>query len=74
MQLRGDTDGGSVWSTTIVNYQRFPPSNEDDGQYCIGKAVFAPTHPDPNSRYWIKFVDGDWRVSMAKLMSPLVAR
>jgi hypothetical protein len=69
VQLRGDTAGGSVWSTATADYQYFPPQphdgrpqlDEDDGRYCIVKAVFAPTQPDEHSRYSIKFSGGNWR-------------
>jgi hypothetical protein len=33
----------------------------DDGLYCNVKMVFAPSKPDPESRYSIKFVGGYWR-------------
>jgi hypothetical protein len=68
VQLRGDTDGGSVWSVATATFERHPPKlyhgkplMVDDGLYCIVKAVFAPTIPDPKSRYSIKFIGGDWR-------------
>jgi hypothetical protein len=67
VQLRGDTDGGSVWSVATVRFERRPPLmhhgkpvTEDDGLYCVAKAVFAPTRPDPKSSYAIRFVGGNW--------------
>ena len=46
-QLRGDTDGGSVWSVATARIERRPPLTDDDGLYCVVKVVFAPTRPDP---------------------------
>jgi hypothetical protein len=68
-QLRGNIAGGSVSSTVTTHYRFTPPApgretdpaGEDDGEYCIVTAVFAPTRPDPDSRYLIKFPGGDWR-------------
>jgi hypothetical protein len=68
VQLRGDTDGGSVWSVATAHFERVPqrmyhgkPQMDDDGLYCVVTVVFAPTRPDPKSEYSIKFVGGDWR-------------
>lgn len=60
VQLRGDTDGGSVWSTATTAVERHPPVPGDDGQYCIVKMTFTPNMPDPKSTYSLKFVGGDW--------------
>lgn len=68
VQLRGDTVGGSTWATATAHAEFHPViyrgklvPEADDGHYCVLKAVFAPTTPDPESRYSIKFVGGDWR-------------
>lgn len=67
VQLRGDTVGGSTWATATTRFEQHPPRIyhgkpviDDDGQYCIVKAVFAPTRPDPTSSYSVKFVGGSW--------------
>jgi hypothetical protein len=69
VQLRGDTDGGNVWATATADFENKGPQIYDgvkghwlydDGLYCIVKAVFAPTTPDPKSSYSIKFIGGDW--------------
>lgn len=69
VQLRGDTAGGSVWATATADFENRGPKSYngvngrwpvDDGLYCVVKAVFAPTNPDPNGSYSIKFVGGDW--------------
>jgi hypothetical protein len=70
VQLRGDTVGGSVWATATARFVHQPPRMYsgvngpwlvDDGLYCVAKAVFPATRPDPGTRYSIKFVGGDWR-------------
>jgi hypothetical protein len=68
VQLRGDTVGGSAWATATARFERHPfmyrgkeVPEADDGLYCNVKMVFAPSKPDPESRYSIKFVGGDWR-------------
>jgi hypothetical protein len=67
VQLHGETDGGTTWTTAHVRFQPGPPTIYngvkghwliDDGLYCIVTAVFAPAYPDPKSSYFIKFVDG----------------
>lgn len=59
-QLRGDTEGGSVWSTATAHTERLDLGiRDDDGLYCTLKIVFAPTRPDATG-YSIKFVDGNW--------------
>ena len=67
VQLRGDTVGGSTSTTASAHVERRAPRIyrgkpliDDDGIYCVVKAVFSPARPDPSSRYSIKFVDGDW--------------
>ena len=61
VQLRADTVGGSVWATATARFERQPPRPYDDGLYCVVKAVFPATRVDPEWRYSIKFVGGDWR-------------
>lgn len=67
VQLRGDTDGGAVWSTATAVVVRRPAvyrgsvvPEADDGLYCVATMVFTPTIPDPKSNYSLKFVGGDW--------------
>lgn len=61
VQLRADTVGGTVWATATARFERRPPRPYDDGLYCVVKAVFPATRVDPEWRYSIKFVGGDWR-------------
>ena len=70
VQLRADTVGGSVWATATARFERQPPRicsgvngrwMMDDGLYCVVKALFPATRVDPEWRYSIKFVGGDWR-------------
>jgi hypothetical protein len=67
VQLRGDTVGGSTWATATARVERRPVilrgkevPDADDGLYCVVEAVFAPSRPDPQSSYSLKFVGGDW--------------
>lgn len=67
VQLHGDTVGGSTWTTATTTVVRRPfiyrgevRPEADDGVYCVAEMVFAPELPDPESRYSLKFVDGDW--------------
>ncbi|WP_396913472.1 hypothetical protein [Mycolicibacterium sp.] len=67
VQLHGDTVGGSTWTTATTTVVRQPfvyhgevRPEADDGVYCVAEMAFAPELPDPESRYSLKFVGGNW--------------
>lgn len=68
VQLRGETDGGSVSSTATTRFERRDAiPGVDDGLYCIVTMEFTPRYPDPKGAYLLKFVGGNWRWGLVHL-------